>query len=106
MLYQLSYASALKPSKNSRRGTRIARASKNSEHPGGQACGKPERTYLLDTPYPLNFLIFNKSRPDSLRSQDSRSLQPHLPLVYSMFRPTRRDATISIHFDCEPMKTR
>jgi hypothetical protein len=40
MLYQLSYASAVKPDENSRQGTTIARGRLKVEHVRGQLCGK------------------------------------------------------------------
>ena len=60
MLYQLSYASTLKPTKNSRRGIRIARGS--PKFPSMSVASSVEKHFprsLLDNFYPHSFLYLS-----------------------------------------------
>src|ERR1700731_3750216 len=88
MLYQLSYASALKPSKNSRRGTKIARApyqisstslAKTVEN---QPLGDLTITYILSGFYGLAYKRPCREEPNEqtpLDAVDRRNLARWLP---------------------------
>ena len=60
MLYQLSYASALKPTKNSRQSQESASSEpQNFQHAKGQHCGKGSRRSLKGNPYSFETASFS-----------------------------------------------
>jgi hypothetical protein len=107
MLYQLSYASALKPTKNSRHSEDSASSEPNFfQHAKGQHCGKGRPRSLPNNPYPFANNCFSKSS-DPIAVENSRVASLELKSRFNNFKLDAlhgvHDSTIQFPFNCVKM---